>query len=163
MNFTIRAATSADCSDIHRLVLELAKYERAKHEVETSPRDFLRHGFEAQNPLFACFVAELENGEIVGLALSYFRYSTWKGKMLHLEDLYVEDRVRGKGIGLQLLRQTAEYALEQQCNRLGWEVLDWNTPAIDFYKSIGAVLEPEWINCRLKTTADIKQFLKETK
>jgi GNAT superfamily N-acetyltransferase len=160
MPILIREAKATDIQTIHSLICELATFEKSLDEVVATPNDLLQHGFEQDNPLFYCVVAELNN-KVVGFALSYFRYSTWKGKVLHLEDLYVLPEERGFGIGQKLLKATAEYALETDCNRMLWEVLDWNAPAIKLYKKIGAEIRSEWLHCRLRTREEISKFIKE--
>ncbi len=145
----IRAATEADVPAIYRLIRELAEYERALDRLENTPDQLRKDGF-GDAPLFDCFVAEdTEQDEIVGISLTYFRYSTWKGRCLYLEDLIVTAERRGEGIGKGLLERTVRYAQETESRLVIWQVLDWNTDAIEFYKSFGAELQPEWVNCVL--------------
>ncbi len=143
----IRKGTKADLKAAHDLIVELAVYENAPNEVETTVESMAQDGF-GENSVFDFFVAE-DQGKIVGLALYYFRYSTWKGKSIYLEDLVVNEQSRGKGFGKQLLEAIVHEAKKLNCNQVCWQVLDWNEPAINFYKSLNATLDGEWINCRL--------------
>ena len=148
MEYTIRKGTEKDLDDAFRLIMELAIYEKGEHNVTNSVAQMLEDGFGA-NPVFEFFVAETraEKPEIVGMALTYIRYSTWRGKCLWLEDLIVTETHRKGGLGKMLLDSVIERAVETNMGLVIWQVLDWNTPAINFYKKCGAVLEPEWINC----------------
>lgn len=143
----IRKGTAADVAEAHRLIKELASYEKAEHEVVTTPESMLADGF-GDDPLFEFFVAEHED-QIVGLALYYFRYSTWKGRCLYLEDLVVQADQRGKGIGKKLIDALIVVARESNSQRILWEVLNWNEPAIKFYERLNATFDDEWINCKL--------------
>ncbi|MBL7836487.1 MAG: GNAT family N-acetyltransferase [Bacteroidetes bacterium] len=144
MSCLIRPAEPRDVTAIHQLIYELAVYEKAPHEMVNTPEKLLEHGFGAQ-PLFICFVAEL-NQKVVGMSLNYVRYSTWKGPVLYLEDLIITESQRGKGFGKALFLHTLEYARMYGYARLQWQVLDWNTPAVDFYKSFDAGFDGEWLN-----------------
>ncbi|HYF69256.1 MAG TPA: GNAT family N-acetyltransferase [Ohtaekwangia sp.] len=148
MSVTIRIGRKADLPQVMDLVKELALFERAPHEVTNTVEQMEQDGF-GPNPIFGFFVAENET-EIVGLSLYYWRYSTWKGKRLYLEDIIVTEHARGKGIGKNLFDRTMEQALHEQCSGMMWQVLDWNEPAIEFYKKYGASLSQEWINCSLE-------------
>ena len=143
----IRKGTPSDLKAAHDLIVELAEYENAPNEVETTIETMLEDGF-GNNAIFDFFVAE-EGEEIVGLALFYYRYSTWKGKSIYLEDLVVREQQRGKGYGKALLDAIVGEAKRVNANQVCWQVLDWNEPAINFYKSLNAILDAEWINCRL--------------
>jgi GNAT superfamily N-acetyltransferase len=143
----IRKGIKNDLHDVHNLVIELAIYENAPEEVETSVESMREDGF-GKNPVFGFHVAEVE-GKIVGLSLYYYRYSTWKGKLLYLEDLIVLEAYRHLGIGRKLMDATITEAWVQQCNGIQWQVLDWNEPAIRFYKKYNPVVDASWINCRL--------------
>ena len=143
---TIRKGNKEDLKAAFALIQELAAYEKAPEEVENTVERMMKDGF-GEKPVFAFFVAE-EGGEVVGLALYYYSYSTWKGKSLYLEDLVVREAHRGKGIGKQLFDRVMLEAKEEGACRVDWQVLDWNTPDIDFYKRQGAHLDGEWINCR---------------
>ncbi len=148
MAMTIRAATAADVPQILAFVRALAEYERAPNEVTATEEGLRRDGF-GPRPFYFCLIAE-QDGEPAGFALFFFNYSTWKGRPgVYLEDLFVEPRFRGHGIGKALLQRVAAFALEQGCERLQWEVLDWNTPAIDFYRAMGAAFLDEWRNVRI--------------
>ncbi|NBP05543.1 MAG: GNAT family N-acetyltransferase [Bacteroidetes bacterium] len=144
--FIIRSATSADTSAIFSLIKELALYEKAPHEVINTPEKLLNDGFGSTSPLFTAEVAEWKDGSIIGFSLCYIRYSTWKGPVLYLEDLYVQEQYRRYGIGKALFENCIEMAKREGYKRLAWQVLDWNQPAIDFYKKWNASLDPEWIN-----------------
>lgn len=143
----IRKGTPRDIPAMMRLVRELADYEKALHEVENTEARMLEDGFGA-NPIYGLIVAESE-GEIVGISVYYFRYSTWKGKRLYLEDIVVSEAQRGKGIGKLLFDATMRASIETNCNGMMWQVLDWNEPAINFYKKYEAAFDNEWINCSL--------------
>ncbi len=145
---TIRAGCKEDLPRALELIRELAGYEHAEHEVANTVALMEQEGFGSQ-PIFGFFVAETERG-IVGLSLYYWRYSTWKGKRLYLEDIIVTEKERGGGIGKKLFDRTMEKALEEDCSGMMWQVLEWNEPAIKFYKKYQAKLDDEWINCNLE-------------
>ena len=147
MTTTIRSGTPDDLPQALALIQELAEYEREPEAVETTVASMTRDGF-GDRPVFEFFVAE-DQSKIVGLALYFYSYSTWKGKCLYLEDLIVTESYRGRGLGRRLLDRIVEKAKEEQAKRVVWQVLDWNTPAIEFYKSLDASLLTEWITCRL--------------
>ncbi|MFT4033008.1 MAG: GNAT family N-acetyltransferase [Siphonobacter sp.] len=147
MSTIIRQATPEDVPAIYQLIVELAEYEKALHEVINSPEQLLKDGF-GEHPLYGTIIAEVD-GEVVGMSLYYYRYSTWKGKRLYLEDLIVKEAHRGSGLGKKLLDATVEEARRTECSGLMWQVLDWNEPSIEFYKRYGASLDGEWINCHL--------------
>ena len=147
MSIQIRKGTEVDLQAVLDLIVELAIYEKAEDEVENSVEQMREDRF-GKDKIFDFFVAE-ENGHIIGTAIYYFRYSTWKGKALFLEDLVISEKHRGKGYGKALLDAIVNQAKLDNCKQVRWQVLDWNTPAIEFYKSIGADLDPEWINCTL--------------
>jgi len=142
MKYLIRASLETDMSKILRLIQELAIFEEEENAVEVSVEDLKRDGF-GENKLFHCFVAESED-EIVGMALIYPRYSTWKGAVIHLEDLIVTKSFRGSGVGGALLTEVVKYGHELGVRRIGWEVLDWNDGAIAFYESKGAKVMRDW-------------------
>ena len=144
MNTAIREATLADCSRILALINELAVYERAPEEVTVTLAEFEDAGF-GQKPVWKAFVAELD-AVIVGFALYYVRYSTWKGCRLYLEDFIVTDSHRGKGIGKKLFEKIVLEAHEKGFNGMSWQVLDWNEPALNFYKKYEAGVEAGWLN-----------------
>lgn len=143
----IREGTQHDLPRVLELIRELAAYENASHEVINTVEQLQKDGFGA-NPIYGFYVAENEHG-IVGLSLYYWRYSTWKGKRLFLEDLIVSEKERGGGIGKLLFDRTMRKALEENCSGMMWQVLEWNEPAINFYKKYGARLDDEWTNCSL--------------
>lgn len=145
----IREGRKEDLSRVLELVRELAEYERAPHEVTNTVSKMEIDGF-GPNTVFGFFVAESDS-LIVGLSLYYWRYSTWKGRRLYLEDIIVTDSYRGKGIGKQLFDRTMQKTLDENCTGMMWQVLDWNEPAINFYKKYGAKLDSEWINCHLES------------
>ncbi|MGA3070184.1 MAG: GNAT family N-acetyltransferase [Terracidiphilus sp.] len=152
MATTIRPATAADAGQILAFIRALAAYERAPHATTATEADLLRDGF-GPNPFFFCLIAEHDD-QPAGFALYFFNYSTWVGRPgLYLEDIFVQPEFRGLGIGKALLKQVAVIAVEKNCPRLQWEVLDWNTPAIDFYRAMGAEFLDEWRNVRLSGEA----------
>ena len=159
-SITIRLGLKADLPRVLELVKELAEYERAPHEVINTVAQMEIDGF-GPNPIYGFFVAENEN-EIVGLSLFYWRYSTWKGKRLYLEDIIVTERERGKQIGKKLFERTMQHTLDEKCSGMMWQVLDWNEPAINFYKKYGSTIQNEWMNCTLEST-QIAKLLKEGK
>jgi len=147
MSIEIRIGIRADIEQALNLVRELAAYEKAPDEVEVTVEEMTEWGFGADKQ-FDFFVA-IENNVIVGIALYYFKYSTWKGKCLFLEDIIVTESERGKGIGKLLFDKVVEVSKEMKVRRMEWQVLNWNTPAIEFYKKYNANLDGEWINCKL--------------
>jgi GNAT superfamily N-acetyltransferase len=146
---TIRIGRKEDLPRVFELVKELALYEKAPHEVTNSIQKMELDGF-GPNPVYGFFVAETD-GEIIGLSLYYWRYSTWKGKRLYLEDIIVTEQARGQGIGKKLFDRTMQHTLDEKCTGMMWQVLDWNEPAINFYKKYGTKLDGEWINCHLES------------
>ena len=152
----VRSATPEDMPAVHALIVELAIYERAGDQVETTMEQLTLDGFGPQ-AIFELVVAEWE-GSLVGMALWYTKYSTWKGKCGFLEDLVVRDSYRGKGIGRALFESVAEECAKRNFGRMEWQVLDWNEPAIGFYKKLGAELDPEWLNGKF-TRKGLKQFM----
>jgi len=144
----IRKGTKQDLPRVLELIKELAEYERAPHEVTNTVQRMEHDGF-GPNPIFGFFVAENEKG-IVGLSLYYWRYSTWKGKRLYLEDIIVTEKERGNGYGKLLFDRTMQHALDEKCSGMMWQVLDWNEPAIKFYKKYGSKIGGDWLNCTLE-------------
>ena len=138
----IRKGKKEDMHGVLALIQELAVFEKEPDAVLITEEDLVRDGFVA-NPLFQVFVAEVEN-DIVGIALYYYRYSTWKGKTIHLEDLVVKDSMRGTGLGYALYSEIMKQAKKDQVRRIDWNVLDWNTSAIEFYEKSGAKVLDEW-------------------
>ena len=145
--FTIRKGRPEDAAAIHRLIVELAIYERAENEVTTTVEQLVEDGF-GSDAIYRLFVAEVQ-GAVVGMALWYEKYSTWKGRCGFLEDLVVRESHRGQGIGKALFLAVAEACAAADYGRMEWQVLDWNEPAIDFYKTLGASLTDTWLNGRL--------------
>ncbi len=141
----IRLATEKDLPAIHALVRELAIYEKAEEEFTASLEDYLR---DFRAGIFECLVAEVE-GEVVGMALYYMTYSTWKGRMLYLEDFVVKEQMRAQGIGRELFRTFLAKAKEKDCRLVKWQVLDWNEPAIRFYKKFQTTFENNWLNGKI--------------
>jgi GNAT superfamily N-acetyltransferase len=156
MRFTIRNAQKNDMPQVLSLIKELAVFEKEPEAVEVTIRDLENDGF-SENPSFHCFVAEV-HGKIEGMALVYNRYSTWKGKALHLEDLIVSDVMRGSGIGSALLDEVVKYGHHLGVKRITWEVLDWNEPAIVFYEKKGANIMRDWNVVHLNEQA-IKNYI----
>lgn len=149
MEITIRAAVKEDCPRMMELIKELAEYEKAPQEVVVSFDHFVASGFGA-NPVWWAYVAEAE-GRVEGFALFYTRYSTWKGQRMYLEDIVVTEKMRGHGMGKLLLEKLIEVAKERKYSGILWQVLDWNAPAINFYKKFeGVKFDPEWTNCSIE-------------
>ena len=142
MEIIVRQATTDDFPAILSLIKELAEYERAPEKVTNTVEQM-----KQEKDLFRCFVAETEAGEIAGMALYFMAYFTWVGKSLYLEDIYVKEPFRQHRIGSALLRKVFEVARAERCRRVRWQVLEWNEPAIAFYRKCGAELDREWINC----------------
>ena len=148
MKVKIRKAIKSDCERMMELVRELAIFERAPDEVTVTMEHFIETGF-GKNPVWQALVAVNEEEKIIGISLYYMRYSTWKGLRLYLEDLIVTFEYRGQGIGKMLFESTVEEARKMGINGIMWQVLDWNEPAIEFYKKYGADVSGEWLNCSL--------------
>ena len=147
MEITIRRVVKEDCPRLLELVRELATYERAPNEVTVTLEHFVESGF-GEKPVWWAFVAETEE-KIVGFALYYVRYSTWKGQAMYLEDILITNEMRGKGIGKLLFDRLIEEAREKKFNRIIWQVLDWNEAAINFYKKYNADIDVGWLNCSI--------------
>lgn len=143
----LRRAKAEDVTDMLRLVMELAIYEKAPEEVINTEARMLKEGF-GENPVFGCILAE-EDTKVVGLSIYYYRYSTWKGKRIYLEDLIVTESKRGKGIGKLLFDKVIEIGKETNCSGMMWQVLDWNEPAINFYKNYPTRFDEGWLNAHL--------------
>jgi GNAT superfamily N-acetyltransferase len=152
----IRNGAKMDLPRVLELIKELAQFEKASDQVSNTVERMEQDGFGA-NPVYGFFVAE-DGEEIVGLSLYYFRYSTWKGKRLYLEDIIVTENRRGKGLGKLLFERTMKYSLEQGCSGMMWQVLNWNKPAIDFYKKYQARLDEEWLNGYLEADQIVSFF-----
>ncbi|MDQ3109631.1 MAG: GNAT family N-acetyltransferase [Bacteroidota bacterium] len=152
----IRKATKSDMKSVLALVQELADYERASNEVIVTVADLERDGF-GEKPLFGCFVAEKDQ-VIIGISLYYWRYSTWKGKRLYLEDIVVSEKERGHGAGKLLFERTMQEAVNENCSGMMWQVLDWNEPALNFYGKYKARIADDWLNVSLDIS-EIKQLL----
>jgi GNAT superfamily N-acetyltransferase len=148
--YTIREGQKEDLPRLLELIKELAVYEKAPNEVINTVKMMKEDGF-GKNPVFGFFVAIKDSThEIIGTSIFYYRYSTWKGKRLYLEDLIVTESERGNGAGKLLFDRTLLKTLQDNCSGMTWQVLDWNTPAINFYKKYGADLDEGWINCNLQ-------------
>jgi GNAT superfamily N-acetyltransferase len=153
----IRKGQKEDMPAVLELIKELAVFEKEPHAVVVTVQDLLRDGF-SENPLFYTFIAEV-NSEIIGMALYYYRYSTWKGKTIHLEDLIVKENSRGTGAGFALYSEIIKQGKKDNVRRIEWNVLDWNTPAINFYNKSGAKLLEDWRVVNMDETG-INAFLK---
>ncbi|MVN22468.1 GNAT family N-acetyltransferase [Mucilaginibacter arboris] len=147
MDLLIREAKKADCPRLLELIAELALFEKAPEEVTVTSEEFEDAGFGEQ-PVWKAFVAEVD-GFIVGFALYYIRYSTWKGCRMYLEDLIITEAYRSKGIGMKLIKTLVKEASEKGFSGMLWQVLDWNGPAIGFYKKLNASFDSGWINVSL--------------
>lgn len=152
MTVTVRPAVPSDADLIHSFVAELAEYEKLSHALVATPDDLAAALFGSAPRAF-CEIAEL-NGEPVGFALWFYNFSTFMGRFgIYLEDLYVRPAARGHGAGKALLTHLARRCADERLGRMDWAVLDWNTPSIDFYKSLGARLTDDWTGCRLEGEA----------
>lgn len=155
MNITIREAVQSDCLRLLELIHELAVYEKAPDEVTVTLREFEEAGF-GDKPVWKAFVAEVD-GRVEGFGLYYVRYSTWKGCRMYLEDLLVTEAMRGKGLGKLIFDRLIEEALEKKFKGMTWQVLDWNEPAINFYKKYHSDFDAGWINVSL-SEQQLKSF-----
>ena len=142
MNYHVRVATTEDMEQVLKLITELAVFEKEPNAVEVTEADLKKKGF-GDSKEFDCFVAEVDQ-KVIGIALVYTRFSTWKGTVLHLEDLIVSEKMRGYGVGSSLLDQVILYGAELGVKRVCWEVIDWNTTAIEFYELKGALVMRDW-------------------
>lgn len=156
MTFSIRKATKNDMSRVLELIVELAVYEKEPDAVTINVDDLIQCGFEEPKQ-FVCFVAECDD-RIEGIALVYSRFSTWKGRVLHLEDLIVSQNMRGTGMGSALLKAVVKHGIDTNVNRVSWEVLDWNTSAIEFYQKKGATIKKDWYLVQLDQ-AGMKHYM----
>lgn len=156
MKYTIRTAQKEDMKQVLQLIHELATFEKEENAVEVSLQNLEEDGF-GKHKLFHCFVAEKED-KVVGMALVYPRYSTWKGTVIHLEDLIVTKEMRGTGLGTALLDEVVKYGNDLGVKRISWEVIDWNEPAIGFYESKGANVMRDWDVVQLDEVG-IKNYL----
>jgi GNAT superfamily N-acetyltransferase len=143
----VRKGVEADLPQVLELIRELARYEKAPDEVEVTLEEMSHWGF-GKSRVFEFFALEKEN-KIIGIALYYYKYSTWKGKCIFLEDIIVTEKERKQGYGKLLFNEVARLAKTEKVRRLEWQVLDWNEPAIEFYKKYRAHMDGEWINCKL--------------
>jgi len=146
MKFSLRKAEPRDVSQILDLIKELALFEKAADQVELSEANLMEDLF-GEDFIVECIVAE-EGNKLSGIAIFYEKYSTWKGRCLYLEDIVVTENERGSGIGKALFNKVAGIAKQRNYGRMEWQVLDWNTSAIDFYKAFNANIDPEWLNCK---------------
>jgi GNAT superfamily N-acetyltransferase len=147
MNILIRKAVEADCPRMMELIHELAVYEKAPEEVTVTPEHFRDSGF-GPHPVWWAFVAEVD-GKVEGLALYYIRYSTWKGQRMYLEDIIVTEKMRGRGIGQMLFQALIAEYREKGLAGMVWQVLDWNEPALNFYRKYGASFDAGWVNASI--------------
>lgn len=150
-NIIYRTGQPEDTDQLLELIHELAEYEKAPKEVINTANRLREDAFGSQ-PVFGFIVAE-ENGRLLGASIHYYRYSTWKGRCLYLEDIIVKDAARGHGIGSRLFTLTAKFATDNDCCRMNWQVLDWNDPAINFYRKWDTAFDAEWTNCTLDEEA----------
>jgi GNAT superfamily N-acetyltransferase len=147
MNIIIREAVVMDVPEMFSLINELALYEKAPEEVSNTIEKIKDDGF-GKNSIYKCYVAEL-NHQVIGMCLYYTAYSTWKGKYIYLDDLIINEKFRKLGIGKMLFDKLISHCKSENVNQLRWHVLDWNEPAINFYKKYNASLDPEWITGKL--------------
>lgn len=153
MKINIRSAVKNDCSRMMELIHELALYEKSPQEVTVEFEHFVNSGF-GENPVWWAYIAEITDDdnatEIVGFALYYIRYSTWKGKRIYLEDIIITEKMRGNGIGTLLFNKVLELSVSSEYNGISWQVLNWNTPALNFYhKFYGLLTDDAWVNCSI--------------
>ena len=151
MKIIVREAQEKDMTDVINLINELAEFEKEPDEVEIDSTILVNDGF-GENSYFKCFVAENKN-IIIGAAIIYNRYSTWKGRTIHLEDLIVTEKMRTNGVGTLLLDQVVNYAKKLKVKRVSWEVIDWNERAIEFYLNKGALIKQDWSIVHLENKA----------
>lgn len=148
MEIKIRKAKKKDLSSVLSLIKELAIYEKEPKEVKVSLKELERDGF-GKGKVFDCFVAETEKNKIIGIALYYVKYSTWKGKCIYLDDIIVTESLRGEGIGKKLFEAVISVAKKMKVRKFEWQVLGWNKSAINFYKKYSTVFDDKWVNCKL--------------
>lgn len=160
LEVNVRVGVPEDLPRVLELIKELAAYERAPDEVVNTVEQMEQDGF-GPKPIYGFFVAEL-NQAIIGISIYYWRYSTWKGKRLYLEDIVVSEKERGKGAGKLLFDRTMQHSLDEGCTGMMWQVLEWNEPAIKFYKKYGAKLDEEWTNCGLERN-QIEAIIQQSK
>jgi len=156
MSFLIRHGDEKDIPGMFRLVKELAEFERAPDAVVNTEKMLLEDGF-GKHSIYKVFIAEeVATGDVIGMALYYTAYSTWKGRIFYLDDLVVTERFRKFGIGQRLLDEVLKAAEDAGVNQIRWQVLDWNEPAINFYKKMGAELDATWIDCKMSREQIVK-------
>jgi GNAT superfamily N-acetyltransferase len=148
LKITYRPARKADMPQLHNLIVELATFEKEPHAVCINPKQMQQWGFQKQ-PYFKAWVAICQK-KIIGMAVYYFAYSTWTGPAVYLEDLWVVEAFRRKGVGKALFEKVRRAGLQKKCIRMCWQVLHWNQPAIDFYTALGARMDDSWLNGRLE-------------
>ena len=148
MRILVRKARKKDLPFVLSLIKELATYEKAPQEVKVTLKELERDGF-GKKRVCDCFVAETRNNKIVGMALYYTKYSTWKGRCIFLDDIIVTQSMRGQGVGKKLFEAVITVAKEMKVRKLEWQVLNWNEPAINFYKKYSTFFDAEWVNCKL--------------
>jgi len=144
----VRKARKKDLPAVLALIKELATYEKAPNEVKVTLKELERDGF-GKKKVYDCFVAEASENKIVGIALYYIKYSTWKGRCLYLDDIIVTESMRGKKIGKKLFAEVIAVAKKMKVRKLEWQVLNWNEPAVNFYKKYSTVFDNEWVNCKI--------------
>lgn len=147
MNIEIRKATKEDAAPAHQLIIDLAIYENEPTSVTTTLEQFTEDGF-GEKPVYNLLVADEAKAGVIGMALYVYSYSTWKGKMLYLDDLVINEKFRRQGIGSMLIEELFNIAKQEAVKIVKWEVLDWNEPAINLYKKLGAVFDNKWLACK---------------
>ena len=158
MAFEIKTGKEEDLALLLEMVRELAEFEKAPGQVTNTEEAMKRDGF-GPSKIFDFFMA-YEGNTPIGMAITYFRYSTWKGRTLYLEDIYIREQFRSKGYGKKIFQALGQFALKSGCKRMSWQVLDWNAEAIKFYQNIGSNFDNEWVNCSLEDEA-LKQLAKQ--
>ncbi len=148
MTINIRKGTAADMKNVHELVMELAVFEKAPGEVITNPDILTKDGY-GERDNFRTLIAEDENNRTVGVCLYYIAYSSWKGRMLFLDDLIIHEPYRSQGIGTNLMKELFNICKEEQVKQMRWQVLDWNESAIKFYEKLGAFIDKDWYTCKM--------------
>ena len=148
MKVKIRAGNVADMHDVHQLIMELARFEKAPEQVITNPNMLAEHGY-GERDNFNILIAEDESKKVIGICLYYMAYSSWKGRILFLDDIIINEPYRNKGIGTLLMQELFAICKQQNIKQMRWQVLDWNETAIQFYEKLGAIVDKDWYTCKM--------------